>query len=54
MAAGVFAVQARGPMFEKYSEQLIEKCNKHFENGHQLCEHPSLTGNPCTNPKHDR
>lgn len=53
MAAGVFAVQARGPMFEKYSEQLIEKCNKHFENGHQLCEYPSLTGNPCTNPKHD-
>lgn len=53
MASGFFAMQARGPVFDKYSQELIEKCNKHFENGHQLCEHPSLTGNPCTNPKHE-
>lgn len=50
----VFTNHARGPMFEKYSKQLIEECAQHFENGRQLCEQPSLTGNPCTLPKHDK
>lgn len=49
----VFTNHARGSMFEKYSKQLIEDCTQHFENGRQLCEDPSLTGNPCTLPKHD-
>lgn len=51
-ALALFGTQARGPLFQKYSEQLIAECQSHWENGRQLCEVASLTGNPCTLPKH--
>lgn len=52
-ALSLFAAQARGPMFQDFSEKLLEECQKHWENGRQLCESASLTGNPCTKPKHN-
>lgn len=42
MALASFATQARGPMYDKYHQELVEKCVKHFESGHQLCEHSNL------------
>ncbi|KAF4519229.1 hypothetical protein B566_EDAN009790 [Ephemera danica] len=33
-------------------EQLQEECDRYWRAGRQMCEVPSLTGNPCTNPIH--
>ncbi|XP_018320729.1 protein smg8 [Agrilus planipennis] len=54
IALALFAAQARGSLFQKYSEQLITECQAYWESGRQLCEVASLTGNPCTLPKHSR
>nr|CAD7597733.1 unnamed protein product [Timema genevievae] len=51
-AVSVFAVHARGPLFEQYVTQLERECDRHWKNGRQMCEVLSLTGNPCTNPLH--
>lgn len=51
-ALNLFAAQARGPVFQQYSDQLLNDCQAFWEAGRQLCEAPSLTGNPCNLPKH--
>ncbi|KAJ9589501.1 hypothetical protein L9F63_017286, partial [Diploptera punctata] len=51
-ALSVFAVHARGPLFEQYTAQLEKDCDRFWKNGRQMCEVLSLTGNPCTNPLH--
>lgn len=48
----MFAVHARGPLFDQYTTQLEKECDRYWKNGHQMCEVLSLTGNPCTNPLH--
>jgi len=48
----VFAVHARGPLFDQYTAQLEKECDRYWKSGHQMCEVLSLTGNPCTNPLH--
>jgi len=48
----VFAVHARGPLFDQYTAQLEKDCDRYWKSGHQMCEVLSLTGNPCTNPLH--
>ncbi|KAF5287069.1 hypothetical protein FQA39_LY16054 [Lamprigera yunnana] len=52
MALAFFGAQARGPLFHQYSAQLVTDCQTYWESGRQLCESASLTGNPCTLPKH--
>ncbi|KAK4880354.1 hypothetical protein RN001_008500 [Aquatica leii] len=52
VALAFFGAQARGPLFHHYSAQLVAECQTHWESGRQLCEAASLTGNPCTLPKH--
>ncbi|KAF5277720.1 hypothetical protein FQR65_LT03700 [Abscondita terminalis] len=52
MALAFFGAQARGPLFHQYSAQLVAECQAYWESGRQLCEAASLTGNPCTLPKH--
>ncbi|KAF2880700.1 hypothetical protein ILUMI_25471 [Ignelater luminosus] len=52
VALALFSAQARGPLFQQYNTQLIAECQAHWENGRQLCEAASLTGNPCNLPKH--
>ncbi|PNF37753.1 Protein SMG8 [Cryptotermes secundus] len=51
-ALSVFAVHARGPLFDQYTAQLEKECDRYWKNGRQMCEVLSLTGNPCTNPLH--
>lgn len=51
-AMTLFGVQARGPVFNQYCTQLEAECLAYWETGRQLCEAASLTGNPCTLPKH--
>ncbi|XP_069701408.1 nonsense-mediated mRNA decay factor SMG8 isoform X3 [Periplaneta americana] len=51
-ALSVFAVHARGPLFDQYTTQLEKECDRYWKNGRQMCEVLSLTGNPCTNPLH--
>jgi protein SMG8 len=51
-ALSVFAVHARGPLFDQYTAQLEKECDRYWKSGHQMCEVLSLTGNPCTNPLH--
>lgn len=51
-ALTLFGVQARGPVFHQYCAQLEAECLVYWEAGKQLCEVASLTGNPCTLPKH--
>ncbi|KAF4519230.1 hypothetical protein B566_EDAN009791 [Ephemera danica] len=51
-AVSVLAQHARGASSEKYMEQLQEECDRYWRAGRQMCEVPSLTGNPCTNPIH--
>lgn len=48
----MFAVHARGPLFDQYTAQLEKECDRYWKSGHQMCEVLSLTGNPCTNPLH--
>ncbi|CAG9823382.1 unnamed protein product [Phaedon cochleariae] len=52
MALALFRAQARGPVFDRYAEQLEMECQAHWENGRQQCEAASMTGNPCKLPKH--
>ncbi|KAB0804697.1 hypothetical protein PPYR_01667 [Photinus pyralis] len=52
LALAFFAAQARGPLFHQYSAQLVADCTAYWETGRQSCEVASLTGNPCTLPKH--
>ncbi|ELU16071.1 hypothetical protein CAPTEDRAFT_223495 [Capitella teleta] len=51
-AKRVFMQHARGPACHQYLKQLEQDCTKFWENGHRMCEHQSLTGNPCTNELH--
>ncbi|XP_022901917.1 nonsense-mediated mRNA decay factor SMG8 [Onthophagus taurus] len=53
IALNLFAAQARGPKFEEYRAKIVGNCKTYWENSRQLCESPSLTGNPCTLPKHN-
>nr|CAD7392788.1 unnamed protein product [Timema cristinae] len=41
-AVSVFAVHARGPLFEQYVTQLERECDKHWKNGRQMCELPMM------------
>lgn len=52
MALALFGAQARGPLFQEYSRQLITECHAFWEAGRQLCEAASLTNNPCNLSKH--
>ena len=45
-------MHARGPMFNAYLEQLSNECNNIWQNGRQLCESVSLTGQNCVNETH--
>jgi hypothetical protein len=47
-----YSLQARGPMFSMYMQQLIDECLCIWRNGRQLCEAISLTGNPCVYELH--
>ncbi|CAB4038499.1 SMG8, partial [Paramuricea clavata] len=49
-ALRVFAMNARGPAYEKYVLQLQDDCNKMWINGRQLCEVRSLKGRHCIYP----
>ncbi|XP_026284537.1 nonsense-mediated mRNA decay factor SMG8 isoform X3 [Frankliniella occidentalis] len=51
-ALSVFAVHARGPLFEEYAKQVETECEAHWKAGKQMCQVLSLTGNPCTKPLH--
>lgn len=51
-ALSVFAVHARGPLFEEYARQVETECEAHWKAGRQMCQVLSLTGNPCTKPLH--
>lgn len=51
-ALSVFAVHARGPLFEEYARQVETECKSHWKAGRQMCQVLSLTGNPCTKPLH--
>lgn len=51
-ALSVFAVHARGPLFEEYAKQVETECEAHWKAGRQMCQVLSLTGNPCTKPLH--
>ncbi|XP_022244438.1 protein SMG8-like isoform X2 [Limulus polyphemus] len=51
-ALQVFAMHARGPAFQQFAQQLEEDCERLWQNGHQMCEFRSLTGNHCINPLH--
>lgn len=51
-AMSIFSVQARGPSTRKYAEKLAEDCRAFWENGRQMCEEYSLTGNPCKQRLH--
>ena len=46
-ALSYFSNYARGPSFERYLEELKNKCNYYWENGHQVCEVKSLTNHHC-------
>eukprot|EP00111_Clytia_hemisphaerica_P005431 TCONS_00015699-protein len=48
----VFTMNARGPAFEHYAQQLQEECNQVWWNGRHLCEATSMTGQPCVYPYH--
>ncbi|RWS22219.1 protein smg8-like protein, partial [Leptotrombidium deliense] len=52
MAIQMFTVHARGPALFDYARQLREECDRFWQNGHQMCEVLSLTGNNCINPIH--
>ena len=43
-------MNARGPAFEHYAQQLQEECNQVWWNGRHLCEASSMTGQPCVYP----
>ncbi|XP_053213180.1 nonsense-mediated mRNA decay factor SMG8-like isoform X2 [Panonychus citri] len=47
-----FTVQSRGPALYNYLRQLKEECDNFWNNGRQMCEVISLTGNNCINPVH--
>ena len=49
----VFAMNARGPAYEHYANQLQEECNQVWWNGRHLCEVMSMTGQPCVYPYHN-
>lgn len=51
-ALSVFALHARGPLFEEYARQVETECESHWKTGRQMCQVLSLTGNPCTKPLH--
>ncbi|XP_050543577.1 nonsense-mediated mRNA decay factor SMG8 isoform X2 [Daktulosphaira vitifoliae] len=51
-ALSVFALHARGPLFDDYIQILVQDCDKLWQSGRQMCEILSLTGNPCTQPLH--
>ena len=46
---GFFATYARGSSYKRYVQQLIEQCTYLWQDGRQLCEAISLTGNSCKN-----
>lgn len=46
-AVNVFLHHARGPACEKYIAQLKEDCMRIWQDGRQMCEEISLTGNHC-------
>ncbi|PSN57691.1 Protein smg8 [Blattella germanica] len=37
-ALSVFAVHARGPLFDQYTTQLEKECDRFWKNGRQMCE----------------
>ena len=47
-----FTHLARGPAIYDYAQQLKSECNNYWQNGHQMCETLSLTGNHCIQPVH--
>ena len=51
-ALSVFAIHARGPLFEEYARQVETECEAHWKTGRQMCQVLSLKGNPCTKPLH--
>ena len=46
-AVSYFSNYARGPSFERYLQELKEKCHHYWQNGHQVCEVQSLTNHHC-------
>ncbi len=44
-----FGTYARGSSYKRYVQQLIDQCTRLWQDGRQLCESISLTGNPCKN-----
>lgn len=52
LAINFFHLNARGPMFSFYLDQLKNKCNDIWQNGRRLCESVSLTGHNCINELH--
>ncbi|XP_057315478.1 nonsense-mediated mRNA decay factor SMG8-like [Hydractinia symbiolongicarpus] len=49
----VFTMNARGPAYEHFANQLQEECNQVWWNGRHLCEATSMTGQPCVYPYHN-
>lgn len=49
----VFGMNARGPAYEHFANQLQEECNQIWWNGRHLCEATSMTGQPCVYPYHN-
>lgn len=47
-----FSLQARGPALYDYAQRLRIECDNYWQNGRQMCEVLSLTGNHCINPVH--
>lgn len=53
LAIDYFQLNARGPKFNLYLDQLKRKCNDIWQNGRCLCECISLTGHNCIHELHN-
>lgn len=53
LAIEYFKLNARGPKYNIYLDQLKNKCNEIWQNGRRLCESVSLTGHNCVHELHN-
>ncbi|RNA03061.1 SMG8 [Brachionus plicatilis] len=52
LAIDYFQLNARGPKYNLYLDQLKSKCDEIWQNGRRLCESVSLTGQNCVHELH--
>eukprot|EP00117_Sycon_ciliatum_P035779 scpid49791/ scgid27053/ Protein SMG8; Protein smg-8 homolog len=51
-ALRVFSVQSRGPSMHVYIDEIRQRCEEYWEDGHKACEQISMTGRTCHLPYH--